>query len=458
MVLKGECKYIGHQNENAEKFGHIGPFWFFPAKGALEFLMLKDFELTIDGELVDIESPVRLYFYRFTGFSPTPMGHDISINKNITVIGFCEEVRPLSQKERCDIHDEPLFDVYDIGRLGQTAYGISSADFNSDGLMDFAVSWATNPWPVSTPDISISIFYNNGDLPFTRNDIYTHKWEDWGYIWDVETEDFDNDGDIDFLFSLCESINQRKTNGTIYTLFNNGDNTFGEKTFVTRHSSDVSDLNGRVNPKLTSADFDGDGDIDFLVVDNSGIVEFYLNNGDGTFFSSGVIQDFGRFSKGLISGDYDGDGDIDFYVSAENNDICSLYLKLNQFVESEGSVIFSNESVEPCIQLFSKEWMVSLQSMDYNGDGNMDLIAGIRDTVVVFLKNNDSWQQYLAGQLPHYGGDDLVLVDGLKYGGLSAGDFDGDGREDLITGGMSGTPRLCLNNFLCIVTAIETIY
>ena len=48
-------------------------------------------------------------------------------------------------------------DVSDIEEMGQSAYGLTSADFNDDGLLDFAASWATSPWTQST----ISIFYND---------------------------------------------------------------------------------------------------------------------------------------------------------------------------------------------------------------------------------------------------------------------------------------------------------
>ena len=74
----------------------------------------------------------------------------------------------------------------------------------------------------------------------------------------------------------------------------------------------------RFNPELTSADYDADGDIDFLVGDNSGKVEHFINDGYGNFVSNGVIHWYGHLSWGLTSGDFDGDGDIDFLVAANN--------------------------------------------------------------------------------------------------------------------------------------------
>ncbi len=449
VVLKGECVGIEHTNSVIRQF-HIGSFWFYPGDGAICFKMFSDFELTVDGEPMHVEPPVRLYLYRFFGFAPTLNGFDSMDDKNITVIGYCEQVHPIPQKVQFDIHDEPLFNVTDIEDLGQAAYGLSSDDFNNDGYLDFAISWATDVWPQSLPDIVISIYYNNKDTTFSREDVYVHDWEEWGYVHDLESGDFDDDGDIDFLFSLDENIDQFKTNGTIYLLRNQGHNTFGEKEFITRHCSEAGDHYGRFNPQVTASDFDNDGDLDFLVGDNSGMVEFYTNNGDGTFAGKGVIHDFGYLSRGVTSGDFDNDGDDDFCVIAEleeRSQYGAVYLVKNQYVESEGSVIFTDEAIEPIIQIYSNMGTGYLTSMDYDGDGLLDLVAGIDYSIVLFLQRTDSWNRYLAGDLPWYSEDGHTYVDNIRFGGLTSGDFDGDNREDLITGGVMAIPRMCLNNF-----------
>jgi len=449
VVLKGECVGVEHTRSVLQQF-HIGSFWYYPGPGSICFKMFSDFELTVDGEPVYIEPPLHLYFYRFFGFAPTPNGFDSLDDTNITVVGYCEQVHPIPQKVQFDIHDEPLFNVTDIEDLGQAAYGLSSDDFNNDGYLDFAISWATDVWPESLPDIVISVYYNNKDATFSREDVYVHDWEEWGYVHDLESGDFDDDGDIDFLFSLDENIDQFKTNGTIYLLRNQGDNIFGEKEFITRHCSEAGDHYGRFNPQVTASDFDNDGDLDFIVGDNSGMVEFYTNNGDGTFGDKGVIHDFGYLSWGVTSGDFDNDGDSDFCVIAEleeRSQYGTVYLVKNQYVESEGSVIFTDESIEPIIQIYSHMGTGYLTSMDYDGDGLLDLVAGIDYSIVLFLQRTDSWDRYLAGDLPWYPKDGHTYVDNIRFGGLTSGDFDGDNREDLITGGVMAIPRMCLNNF-----------
>ena len=61
----------------------------------------------------------------------------------------------------------PQFNMNEIAKFGQAVYGLTVADFNDDGWMDFAASHATSPLGYST----ISIFYNQGDLTFTQKDV-----------------------------------------------------------------------------------------------------------------------------------------------------------------------------------------------------------------------------------------------------------------------------------------------
>ncbi len=86
--------------------------------------------------------------------------------------------------------DTSFFDSYDLASFGQTVWGLASADFNNDNLLDFAVSSATVPFSYA----SITIFYNQGDLSFIQEEIYRY---DANYIMDLAVADVDTEG---FLF------------------------------------------------------------------------------------------------------------------------------------------------------------------------------------------------------------------------------------------------------------------
>ncbi|MFO8078235.1 MAG: VCBS repeat-containing protein, partial [Thermoplasmatota archaeon] len=250
---------------------------------------------------------------------------------------------------------EPRFDNSSLVKFGQTAWGIGVADFNDDGWMDFAVSHATSPLNYST----ITLFYNNGDLTFTQEDVY-HLGD--RYINDLAVGDFTGDGHVDLIYTRNEydfrggwHIN---VIGRYYLLENNGDDTFTSEKLIAERGRNLSFYLGigfymrvqrhirsfllgleRINPQLAVADFDGDGSLDFVVGDNNGMIELFLNDGQGDFVSEGVIHRYGQYSWGLTAGDFNEDGYPDLLVGAleryEDESSGYVWLKYNQLGSSD---------------------------------------------------------------------------------------------------------------------------
>ena len=310
--------------------------------------------------------------------------------------------------------------------FGQTAWGLTSADFNDDDSMDFAVSSATSPLSVST----ISIFYNNQDASeFTQDDVFTFST----YIEDLDSGDFDNDNDIDLLFTHS-SKSSRKT-GYVTLLPNDGENHFEDKI-------SVAILPDRINPQITSADFDLDGDLDFLVGENSGQVEFYINSGAGNFSSAGIIHDWGFLSWGVTSADFDNDGDIDFLVAADTSmgaKLGRICLKKNQLIETNYSLVFGPGEGEVIGELGWQQDTACLTPLDYNNDGLMDIVAGIRFEPHLFINRNGTFEKFYICMLPP---NEEGHGDDMREGAVTAADFDNDGYHDMITGGSQGSVRL----------------
>ena len=252
---------------------------------------------------------------------------------------------------------EPRFDKSSIVKFGQTAWGIGVADFNDDGWMDFAVSHATSPLNYST----ITIFYNNGDLTFTPEDVY--HLDDY-YIKDLFAGDFTGNGHIDLIYTRNEN-NFRggwhiNVIGRYYLLENNGDDTFASEKLIAERGRNLSFYLGigfymrvqrhirhflgfnRINPKLAVADFDGDGSLDFVVGDNSGMIELFLNDGQGDFVSEGVIHRYGQLSWGNAAGDFNEDGYPDLLVGAletyDDDTSAYVWLKYNQLGQTHAFI------------------------------------------------------------------------------------------------------------------------
>ena len=359
-------------------------------------------------------------------------------SQSLQAAGYLNENETLNYDDICN---QSMFEVFDIVEIGRNSWGLTSADFNDDGYIDFAVASAHTGSNYST----ISIFYNEGNITFTRNDVYSTDFY-LRYIKDLDSGDFDNDGDIDLIFTYSEYeyFNEIPVHvyGVTSLLLNDGNDSFSDEEIIARRGSGIPfDPEGRINPQLTTGDYDGDGDIDLLVGDNSGIVEFYLNDGSSNFVSAGIIYNFGHSSWGLTSGDFDGDGLIDFIVAAElgaHQAYGHYYLKSNNglsscFDQDIGKIIGDLSFIS-----------ASLTSFDYDNDGDLDFIAGIWNEAFLFVNHADIFDSFLIGRFP----DDPWGEGGemLTYGGLTSADYNNDGYSDFITGGHQGNIRLFINN------------
>lgn len=335
-----------------------------------------------------------------------------------------------------------FFDLYQINTsFGQSAYGLASADFNNDGQLDFAVSYATSPFNYST----VSLFINKGNLTFEQQDLFSLNYS---YIKDLEAGDFDGDEDIDLVFSFDEyrwyDDLPFNMNGTLVLARNNGDNDFLNLSLIHQWTSEYKmDPERRINLQITSADYDHDDDIDIVVGDNSGNVELLLNQGNGTFDSDGVINDFGQLSWGLTSTDINKDGNIDIIIAAAtNNSITApsgfLYFAPN----TESSDCFDRRECEIIGNISSAIGSGCLITIDIDKDGNTEIIAGIDDKIHVFNKNNSS---YIPTCLFEFPVTKEGFFEDLSKGGMTSGDFNNDGYDDFITGGVQGMIRLFIN-------------
>ena len=336
-----------------------------------------------------------------------------------------------------------MFNHSIIIQLHKEIRSATPADFNNDGYIDFAIVYLHNY-------SSINIFYNMENLSFSQEEVYTYEND----INELFSGDYDNDGDQDIIFfsdekKIIDNISYR-INGTINILFNDGDNNFLNKTLIAKRSTGIiRDPEGRINLRGTSSDYDMDGDLDLLVGDNSGKVEFYLNNGKGNFTTQGIIHDFGSLSWGLASADFDIDGDVDFIVAAtEKSDttIGYIFLKYNQINDTDGDKCFNEGSGEIIANNGDSIYnaVASLSTLDCDNDGDKDILVGTSIMVYLLVNNGVDYVPFVVGHSDE-GENGWEL---LQRVGFAVADYNNDGWDDFVFGAGRGILRLFINNQL----------
>ncbi len=317
------------------------------------------------------------------------------------------------------------------GALGldtmSTSGGAVADDFDGDGRLDLLVSsWA--------PDGQIRLWRNRGDGSFEDRTAAAGLTGLYGGL-NLLQADYDNDGDLDFFVLRGAWLFEhgRHPNSLVR---NNGDLTFTDVTFL-------AGMGGEHWPTQCGgwADFDGDGDLDLFVGNESSErlrspSQLWRNDGDGTFTDVAAmagVQNH-RFSKGVAWGDVDGDGRPDLYVSNLGQP--------NRLYRNRGDGTF--EDVAAAAGVTAPEQGFPCWFWDFDNDGRLDLFASAYITGIGHLAAH-----HLGLQVPYevariYRGDgkggfrDVAREMGFTMPtmpmGSNFGDLDNDGWPDFYLG------------------------
>lgn len=328
-----------------------------------------------------------------------------------------------------DVFDLPV--DYDV-EVGMREVTLS--DFNGDGKPDIATAnWGSYHWrDGNIVDPSVSIYFGNGDGTFQeRITQYIQRMGRWGIEKGnrpikIASGDFNGDGKID----LALSSDSSDPLYAIYIMKGNGDGTFAEPYYPLPQFN----LGWRFVAflgNLKTGDFNGDGMLDLIAPGTgwpSATIAVFIGKGDGTF--SEVKEHrvgVNAHIQNITTGDFNNDGSPDITFTIDK-----VYVLINNgdgtFQQSDYSGIY---------------YIDALESIDTNGDGNLDIAVTNRDFmritagVHILEGNGDGTFQI---------GTSLVLPH-LPYE-ASAGDFNCDGAQDLVTlssGYRDGYMTLSLN-------------
>jgi hypothetical protein len=269
--------------------------------------------------------------------------------------------------------------------VGTCPTSIVSADFNNDGKLDLAVGNANSG--------SVSVLLGNGTgSSFSTSGTYSVGN---AYTYNVNVGDFNNDGKIDL--AVVTGHDWQGSVDTLGIFLGTGTGTFGSVTSYTV---------GTQPPRFVSpGDFNNDGKTDLIVSWSGGSGLLFFNGvGNGTF-SAGVA--ISGTDSGLTVGDFNKDGNLDF-INGGASDF-GVYLGVGNGTFSERNSISSS-----CYRI---------DSTDFNNDGNLDVVCGSFSTVGVSLGKGDG---------TFYAETTYSPVVGAS-GSIIAKDLNNDGRGDIVS-------------------------
>ncbi|MGI9509493.1 MAG: FG-GAP-like repeat-containing protein, partial [Geminicoccaceae bacterium] len=206
-------------------------------------------------------------------------------------------------------------------------------------------------------------------------------------------------------------------------------------TEITGAGSPVNGLATDIYATPTLVDIDGDGDLDMFVGDNSGSMKFFENEGSASnpSFASSVTNPFGFVDIGVESAptfaDLDNDGDLDALVAESDG-------TLNYF-ENTGSA--NNPSfASPTGNPFGLQDVGSYASatfVDIDNDGDQDVFVGEQFGNFYYMENTGTANSpsFATATMNPFGLSDLGFLVDIKFA-----DIDSDGDLDAFVGEDSG--------------------
>lgn len=287
--------------------------------------------------------------------------------------------------------------------VGNNPSAVVAGDFNNDGVPDVAVA--------NQDDNTVSIFLGNGDGTLRLLSTFAVGTAPDALV----IADFNRDGKLDLAVA------------------NSGDNTFsvflgnGKGAFT--HSADYITGTGpagffTVPAWIVTADFNGDGIPDLAATSgNADAVSIFLGKGDGTFRAgtSFTVVGAGTSDGRMIAADFNHDGKTDLLV--QHIDGCPGPGCFDNFTvfAGHGDGTFDNGHPFP-LNTFNLD--MPMIAADLKGDHVPAVVAPdqvvLVDPATVFTDQGT-------------GGSIALFVAGQTPAAFAAGDFNGDGKTDIVT-------------------------
>ncbi|MFC2085613.1 FG-GAP repeat domain-containing protein [Bacteroidota bacterium] len=233
------------------------------------------------------------------------------------------------------------------------------ADLDADGDLDLFIANKIDPYEGERAHVYLAT--NTGDAEGPSFAISGRMQLTPSFHYAPEFADVDADGDLDLLMGTWnKGLSFYRNNGSPQM----PDFDLVEEGYVT--------LTRGSNSTPTMADLDGDGDLDLLVGESSGTINYYQNAGSPTDLQLELVTDrfddidVGRRSVPVLV-DLDRDGDFDLIIGSETGE---TFVYRN---EGTPEVFHFVLDVAATIQL---PVFATPELADIDADGDLDMISG----------------------------------------------------------------------------------